>query len=369
MVDRDNPLTALGTLGQSVWYDNIHRAMLRSGDLQRLIEADGVTGITSNPAIFEKAITGSADYDDAIRQGLRANPGKPARDLFYDLAVADIRDAADHLRPVYQATAGRDGFVSLEVSPDLAYEVDATVTEALHLWRRLDRPNAMIKVPATVQGVSAFETLTAEGVNVNVTLLFAVERYQDVAEAYIRGLRHRHAQGHGVDNIASVASFFVSRVDAALDDRLADVGRPELQGRIAIANAKMAYRRYQTLFGDGFSTLADAGAQPQRLLWASTGTKSPTYSDVLYVDALIGRDTVNTLPPATLDAFRDHGTVAETLTQEVDQAAAAIDALDAAGVDLAQITERLEREGVESFATAFRNVLAALTRKSDGLAA
>ena len=369
MAEQENPLKVLAGQGQSVWYDNIHRAMLHSGELMRLIETDAVTGITSNPAIFEKAITGSAGYDDAIRTLLARDPGRSARDLFYDLALEDIQHAADRFRPVYEATGGRDGFVSLEVSPDLAYEVEATVAEAIHLWERLDRPNAMIKVPATQQGVAAFEALVAEGINVNVTLLFSVARYEAIAEAYIRGLQRRHEQGLSISGIASVASFFVSRVDAALSQPLSDAGRPELGGVIAIANAKLAYRRYQALFGAPFAALAAAGAQPQRLLWASTSTKDPAARDVLYVESLIGPETVNTLPPATLEAFRDHGVVAETLTSGVDAAASAVSALNSAGIDLTAITDRLEADGVGSFADAFRNVLAALDRKSEDLAA
>ncbi len=369
MADLENPLKLLAKQGQSVWYDNIHRAMLHSGELERLIERDAVTGITSNPAIFEKAITGSADYDEAIRALLARNPGRVARDLFYDLAVEDIQQAADRFRPVYEATDGRDGFVSLEVSPDLAYEVEATVAEAVHLWERLDRPNAMIKVPATQQGVAAFETLVAQGINVNVTLLFSVARYESIAQAYIRALQRRHEQGLSISGIASVASFFVSRVDSALGQPLSDASRPELQGVIAIANAKLAYQRYQAMFGAAFAALAADGAQPQRLLWASTSTKDPAARDVLYVESLIGPETVNTLPPATLEAFRDHGVVAESLTLGVEEAMNAVNALTAAGVDLTEITDRLEADGVGSFADAFRNVLAALDRKSEDLAA
>lgn len=369
MNTQHHPLRGLIAHGQSPWYDNIDRHMLDSGELQRLIEEDGLLGITSNPSIFEKAIAGGSDYDAAIRQLLREPGGTDPRGLFYDLAIDDIRAAADMLRQTYEATGGVDGMVSLEVSPDLAYDTEATVREALELNRRLDRPNVMIKVPGTEAGVPASEELIAAGVNVNVTLLFSVSRYMDVARAYIRGLQRRREQGLSVAESASVASFFVSRVDTAVDAELKRAGREELLGKIAIANAKVAYRRYGELFGDAFASLGTAGARPQRLLWASTGTKNPDYSDVLYVETLIGADTVNTMPPATWKAFLDHGRVDDTLLEHADEAEDELQRLRDAGVDLVAVTDRLEREGVDAFGAAFRNLLQALESKAAALAA
>jgi len=369
MTQRHNPLRALNVYGQSVWYDNIHRAMLSSGELGRMIAEDDLRGITSNPAIFDKAITGGREYDDALRRLLRQNPNQTCRELFFALASEDIGAAADLLRPVYVATGGVDGMVSLEVSPDLAYDTEGTIREARALHARLDRPNVMIKVPATRAGLPAIEQLTADGINVNVTLLFAVDRYREVAEAYLRGLEHRLARGQPVANIASVASFFVSRIDTALDPLLADK-RPELQGKLAIANAKLAYQAFKDIFGRGrFAALAEAGARPQRLLWASTSSKNPAYRDVLYVEELIGPQTVNTVPPATYEAFRDHGVVAATLEREVASARAQLAALPALGIDLCAVTDRLEAEGVQAFAQAFTNLLTDIEAKVADLAA
>ncbi|HEX5513607.1 MAG TPA: transaldolase, partial [Gammaproteobacteria bacterium] len=310
-----NPLKSLGSFGQSVWYDNIHRTMLRTGELARLVAEDGVTGVTSNPTIFEKAIIGGKAYDDAIEAAVRQHPDWDAAELFNHLAVEDIRAAADVLRPVYVATNGQDGMVSIEVSPTLAHNAAGTVAEArkLHAW--VDRPNVMIKVPATVEGLTAIETLIADGINVNVTLLFAVERYAAVAEAFIRGLEQRAAAGKPVDHVASVASFFVSRVDTAVDKQLEQLNADRaLLGKAAIANARAAYQVFLEIFdGARFRDLKAAGAQVQRLLWASTGTKNPNYSDVLYVEELIADRTVNTMPPATYDAYRDHGQPAARL--------------------------------------------------------
>ncbi|HHM05216.1 MAG TPA: transaldolase [Gammaproteobacteria bacterium] len=367
-----NPLLQLREFGQSVWYDNIHRGLLRSGELAALVRDDGVRGVTSNPTIFEKAIAGSKEYDEALAQ-LAGGCAAP-RDAFFAVAVADIQQAADILRPVYDESQGHDGFVSLEVSPDLAYDTAGTIAEAKQLWERVDRPNLMIKVPATAEGVVAFEALVAEGINVNVTLLFAVSRYREVVDAYQAGLESRMRRGLPVAGIASVASFFVSRVDSAVDKALADklaAGAYEdseqvrrLMGKIAIANAKVAYAWYQTAFSDArFEKLSAAGAAPQRLLWASTGVKNPHYSDVLYVEALIGDNTVNTMPPATLAAFRDHGRVAATLTQGLDQAKSQLSALGALGIDLGAVTDKLEEDGVTAFAKSFDGVLAAVAEK------
>jgi transaldolase len=363
-----NPLRRLSATGQSVWYDNIQRSMLTSGKLAQMIAEDDLRGITSNPTIFEKAIGGSADYDEALRRELQRHPQQPSRALFFTLAIEDIRDAARALRPTYDATQGVDGMVSLEVSPDLAHDVDGTVREARELFTRLAMPNVMIKVPGTVSALHAIEQLIAEGINVNVTLLFSVERYVSVAEAYLRGLERRRAKGLPIDRIASVASFFVSRLDTALDPVLAQ--QPELQGQIANANAKLAYQEYLEIFGgQHFAALREQGARPQRLLWASTSTKNPAYPDLLYVDNLIGPDTVNTLPPATYDAFRDHGTVARTLDQEVESALAHLAALRELGIDLSAVTDQLEIDGINAFIQSFATLLAAIEAKARTLAA
>lgn len=364
-----NPLKQLAREGQSVWYDNIHRSMITSGALDTMIDEDGLVGMTSNPAIFDKAISTGSAYDEAIRAVLADDASRSARDLFFDLAVEDIAAAADRLRPVYKASRGVDGMVSLEVSPALAFDTDATVAEALELWARLSRPNVMIKVPATREGVPAFEELTARGLNVNVTLLFSVERYEDVAHAYVRGLERRHSEGSPVDAIASVASFFVSRVDTVVDALLSKRGAARLQGMAAVANAKVAYELYGKIFGPAFEPLQRYGARPQRLLWASTSTKNPDYDDVKYVEALIGRNTVNTLPPATFDAFRDHGRVAATLAAGTGEAREALREIAACGIDIDAVTERLEHEGVAAFASSFDNLLQTLAAKSASLAA
>ena len=362
-----NLLRQLNAAGQSVWYDNLQRSMLTSGQLARMIAEDDLRGITSNPTIFEKAIGGSADYDEALRRQLQRDPQQSSRALFFALAVEDIRDAAQLLRPVYDATQGVDGMVSLEVSPHLAQDVDGTVREARELFARLAMPNVMIKVPGTVPGLHAVEQLIAEGVNVNVTLLFSVERYVSVAEAYLRGLERRCAKGLPIDQIASVASFFVSRLDTALDPLLAQ-RRPELQGQIANANAKLAYQEYLEIFsGAHFAALREQGARPQRLLWASTSTKNPAYSDLLYVNPLIGPDTVNTMPPATYDAFRNHGVVARTLDEDVESALAALSALPELGIDLSAVTDQLEMDGVNAFIRSFDTLLAALQAKQQAL--
>ena len=364
-----NLLRQLSAAGQSVWYDNIQRSMLTSGMLTQMIAEDDLRGITSNPTIFEKAIGGSADYDEALRRELQRDPQQSSRALFFTLAIEDIRDAAKALRPTYDATDGVDGMVSLEVSPDLAHDVDGTVREACELFARLAMPNVMIKVPGTVPGLHAVEQLIAQGVNVNVTLLFSVERYVSVAEAYLRGLERRRAKGLPIDRIASVASFFVSRLDTAVDPILAQ-RQPELQGRIANANAQLAYQEYLEIFGGPhFAALRKEGARPQRLLWASTSTKNPAYPDLLYVNNLIGPDTVNTLPPATYDAFRDHGTVARTLDQEVENALAQLAMLPELGIDLSAITDQLEIDGVNAFIQSFETLLAAIEAKMQTLTA
>lgn len=367
-------LKALHAQGQAVWLDFVARGFVEKGDLARLVAEDGIRGVTSNPAIFEKAIAGSDEYDDAIRAAL-AQGDRSVIDLYESLAVADIRKAADVLRPVFDETGGADGFVSLEVSPYLALDTEATVAEARRLWADVDRPNLMVKVPGTAPGVPAVRTLIGEGINVNVTLLFARRVYEEVAEAYIAGLEDLAARGGDVSKVASVASFFVSRIDSAVDallqEKAAAATDPEeksrieeLLGEIAIANAKLAYRSYKALIGSArWQALAARGARPQRLLWASTGTKNKAYSDVLYVDELIGPDTVNTVPPATLDAFRDHGTPAATLERSVDEAEAALATLDRIGISLDAVTDQLVTEGVTLFADAADKLLAAVALK------
>ncbi|HFD31952.1 MAG TPA: transaldolase, partial [Gammaproteobacteria bacterium] len=293
-------LSQLHTFGQSFWYDNIQRAMLQNGELQAMIDNDDLRGITSNPSIFEKAITGSDDYDESLAKYVASTPETNGREAFFTLAIEDIQAAADLLKPVYDSSQFVDGYVSLEVSPDLANDTEASVKEAHDLFLRINRPNAMIKIPATKAGIPAIEQLIADGINVNATLLFSVDRYIEVAKAYLRGIEKRHSRGLPVNNVASVASFFISRVDATVDGKLDKIGRDasHLKGKLGIANAKLAYKEYKELFSDqAFSELRTAGAMPQRLLWASTGVKNPTYSDVLYIDKLIGKDTVNTIPP------------------------------------------------------------------------
>ncbi|PID60143.1 MAG: transaldolase [Gammaproteobacteria bacterium] len=365
-MSKPNPLAQTYQLGQSLWLDYIRKSIL-DGELQALIEKDSIMGLTSNPAIFEQAITRSDDYDAHMGEILAARPDIDNLELFNELAIADIQAAADAFADTYKTTDGLDGMVSLEVSPELADDADGTVASAVDLHERVSRPNLMIKVPGTKAGIDAFETLTAMGINVNVTLLFSVTRYREIAEAYIRGLAQRHADAQPIDRIASVASFFVSRVDSAVDEALESAGGERaraLLGRIAIANARVAYGHFVKLFGsEQFERLAAAGARPQRLLWASTGTKNANYSDVLYVEELIGPDTVNTLPPATMDAFRDHGVAERRLTQGLEQAHADISALSELGISLASITDKLEADGVASFKEAFARLLESLAEK------
>lgn len=349
-----NPLLELNSFGQSIWLDYIRRDFVTGDGLAKLIAEDGLTGMTSNPAIFEKAIGGGNEYAPAIR-ALKSK-GLDAMGLYEALAIEDIQSAADRLRPVFEASDGRDGYVSLEVSPYLANDTAATVVEAHRLWREVSRPNLMIKVPATKAGLPAIEQLIAQDMNVNVTLLFARGMYEQVAERYIAGLERRLAEGLDIDRIASVASFFVSRIDAAVDPRLPEA----LRGKTAIANAKLAYESYLRLFSDArWEKLAEKGARPQRLLWASTSTKNPAYRDVLYVEELIGSNTVNTLPPATLDAFRDHGRPRASLEEHLPEAHATLAAVEK-HLRLEEVTDTLLVDGVKLFADAFDKLLAAV---------
>ncbi len=350
--------------GQSIWLDYIRRAYIRDGGLARAIN-QGVRGVTSNPAIFEKAIAGSDDYDEQLWE--TCGLGVPPIEVYEALALQDIKMAADTLRAVYEATEGADGFVSLEVSPDLAYNTEGTIAEALRLWYAIDRPNVLIKVPATPEGIPAIEVLTGEGVNVNVTLIFSQEQYEAVAEAYISGLERRAAADEDLTRVSSVASFFVSRVDTQVDGQLDELDTPEagaLRGKIGIANAKLAYQRFKELFsGERWAQLADLGARVQRPLWASTSAKDPAYPDTLYADALIGPHTVNTLPPETLDAVLDHGRVTATLEAEVDQAQAQLDGLETLGIDLHEVTAQLLEEGIAKFASPFGALLESIRDK------
>jgi transaldolase / glucose-6-phosphate isomerase len=370
-----NPLKDLLNYGQSVWFDYIRRDLLTSGELKRLIEEDGLRGMTSNPSIFEKAIADSTLYSD-ILQSLRPRTDLDAKGRYEILAIRDIQDAADTFRPVYQDSKRRDGYVSLEVSPFLARDTQGTLAEARRLWKTVGRENVMIKVPGTAEGIPAFQQLISEGININVTLLFSQEVYKRVAEAYIAGLEQLAARGGDVSKIASVASFFISRidvsVDAIVDERMKtskDPGEQEqlksLLGKVAIANGKETYVSYQKIFsGDRWKALAAKGAQTQRVLWASTSTKNPNYSDVLYVEELIGPDTVNTIPPVTFNAFRDHGHPRASLTENVEAANRTMENVATLGISMKEVTDKLTDDGVRLFAEAFDKLLQAVEKSS-----
>lgn len=357
-----NPLDQLRSAGQSIWLDFLRRAMVTSGHLDRLRREDGVTGITSNPTIFDKAISQGSDYDEAIHHLAAAGRTEPS-DIYYDLALEDVRMAADLFRPIYEETAGRDGFVSFELDPALAHDTPGSVATAQALVARIGRPNIMIKVPGTEEGVSAVEQLVALGVNVNITLLFSVPMYEKVARAYLAGLEERLRTSKSLDRIASVASFFVSRVDTAVDRQL-PVGSP-LRGKVAIANSKLAYQRFRTIFsGDRWQRLMMSGASPQRVLWASTGTKNADYSDVLYVEELVGPETVNTMPETTLEAFRDHGFVRpHAVTDGIDDAAATLAGLTGQGISLDAVTGQLLEDGLRIFSADIEQLLQVIKRK------
>ena len=353
--------------GVSVWIDSLSREMLETGELKRLIEEDAVVGVTSNPTIFEKALSTGEWYDEQLRAELERSDD--TREVFFALAVEDIKRACDVLRPVWERTNGIDGFVSLEVDPDLAYERQATYEQAKQLSEKVGRKNLFVKIPATEPGIGAIEDSIAAGRSINVTLIFGLDRYSAVAEAYVGGLERLVAAGGDPGQVISVASFFVSRVDTEADRRLGEVGREDLQGRLAVANAKLAYERYQEIFsGPRWEALAAAGARPQRCLWASTSTKNPAYRDVLYVEELIGPDTVNTMPLETIEAFQDHGVVRDTLTEGVDEAHELLRALEAAGIDYDDVTDTLEREGVQKFSDSFAHLLEGIEAKRAVLA-
>lgn len=368
-----NPLHDLHREGQSVWLDYIRRGILRGGELRDMIPRYDLRGVTSNPSIFEQAIAKSDDYDADLER-LSAD-GADGNAAYEALALDDIRAAADLFRPVFDAAEGHDGFVSLEVSPELAHDTGGTLYEAHRLWKALDRPNVMIKVPGTDEGVPAIEQLIADGLNVNVTLLFSLEGYEKVMEAYIRGLERRCEGGYDLSHVASVASFFVSRVDTAVDAQLEALAREapdedrrahlkSLMGRAAVANAKLAYDRFQQVFsGPRWNALAARGARVQRPLWASTSTKNPTYRDVIYVEDLIGPHTVNTMPMNTVEAFADHGVARRTVDEDVEGAKALLHELRAHGIDLDEVTDELQRDGVEKFAVSFRGMLKVVEEK------
>jgi transaldolase/glucose-6-phosphate isomerase len=360
---------------QSPWFDFIRRGMLNDGTLKRYVEQDGIRGVTANPTIFAQAIGAGDDYDEQIAELVRQ--GVPVRDMFEQIAIVDIRHAADILRPVFDASGGSDGLVSIEVSPDKAFDTQATIDEAKRWWKAIDRPNLLVKIPATAEGMPAVEECLASGVNINITLIFALSYYEQVMEAYLRGLERRAEAGLDVRGVNSVASFFVSRVDTAADKLIeakvaeanSDAERATLQGllgKVANANAKVAYQRFLAVFGsDRFKKLQAAGAKVQRPLWASTGTKNQTYSDILYVQELIGPDTVNTMPPATIDAFRDHGVARRTIDEGVDEARRVLAGLAAAGISIDEITDKLQKDGVDSFIKSFDEIVATTDAKAN----
>ncbi|MDP2325001.1 MAG: transaldolase [Gammaproteobacteria bacterium] len=368
-----NRLRKLATYGQSYWMDDLSRDLLRSGDLPRRIREEGLRGITSNPAIFSQAIGGSTAYDEQIARGARS--GRTALQIYEELTSQDIRDACDALLPVYRETHGVDGYVSLEVSPLLARDTAGSITEGLHLAKLVDRPNLMIKIPGTAEGALAIEELLYRGINVNVTLLFSIEAYQMVAEAWLKALERRHSAGQPVNNVASVASFFISRIDTLVDQLLGHRIRPDgssaftphpgtLQGKMAVANGKIAYAAWRKMMkNDRWKVLEAAGARPQRLLWASTGNKNPAYSDVGYVEPLIGPDTVNTMPAATAAAFADHGKPGKNLSRAVPAARKMLKDLKATGIDLKRVTWQLENEGIQKFIEPFDKLIANIEAK------
>ena len=360
-----DPLKTVQALGQSIWLDFIRRDLITSGQLKQLV-AEGLRGMTSNPTIFHKAITQSNEYDDTIRAILKSEPNIDTKTLYERLAIEDIQMTADILRPVYDASDGIDGMVSLEASPYLAYDTEGTITEVRHLWQRVNRPNLMVKVPATPPGMPVIEAMIAAGININVTLMFSLKHYEEVSQAYLRGIE-KNTQPQ---RVTSVASFFVSRIDTCVDRELERISTAEalaLRGKAAVASSKLAYRRFREVFSGGeFAAQRQRGARVQRCLWGSTSTKNPAYSDVLYVEELIGPDTVNTLPPETIAAFRDHGKVRPTLEGEIEEAEKVLADLKKVGVNLDAITEQLQEDGVKAFADSFDQLLGALDEKRKG---
>ena len=367
----ENPLKQLERFGQAPWLDYIRRTLLPSPEFKRMLIEDGLKGMTSNPTIFEKAIDGSQDYDQQFEQ--LAREGKDVEEIYEALTIQDIQTACDVLRPLYDQSAGKHGYISYEVSPLLANDTDATIKAARRYWGRIGRPNVMIKVPSTPAGLPAIETLISEGINVNVTLMFSMTHYDNVAEAYIKGIEKRAQSGGAIDKVFSVASFFVSRVETLVDKKLDaqlkqknDPSIAALKGKAAVANTKLVYQRYKEIFlGRRFAAMKQKGARTQWPLWASTGTKDKAYSDVKYVEELIGPDTVNTMPPATMDAFRDHGKVAATLEANLGEARDAVNKLKSAGIDLLDVGDELQFEGVDLFKKSFEDLLAATRKHRD----
>jgi transaldolase len=362
-----SPLQTLATLGQSVWIDSLSRTWIRGGHLRKLISDDAVVGATSNPTIFEKAMTAAADYEEQL---LSLDADLDAKGAFWELAEQDIREACDCFAPVFDESKHLDGYVSLEVDPDLAYDTLASYREAMRIHEAVDRPNLMVKIPATRPGLGAIEDVIAAGRSINVTLIFSLRRYEEVAESYLRGLERLIAAGGDPRKVASVASFFVSRIDTEADRRLDELGNEKLKGKLAIANARLAYQRYREIFtGERWDFLTSKGATPQRVLWASTSTKNPDYPDTMYVEELIGPETINTMPEETINAYQDHGEPSERLQSDIDQARALFEELERAGVDYDDVTDTLEREGVEKFSASFEQLLGSLEQKRHALAA
>ncbi len=361
-------LHGLAELGQSVWIDSLSRGWLKSGDLARWMDEDALTGVTSNPTIFQKAMSEGEWYDDQLREVL-ANEDD-LKEIFLQLAITDIEEACDLFRSVWDEGDGKDGYISMEVDPNLAYDTSATIEEAARFHDWVERPNLYVKIPATAPGLPAIEEMIARGRNINVTLIFSLERHREVAEAYIRGLERLAEAGGDLSTVGSVASYFVSRVDTEADRRLDETGHPELKGKLAVANAKLAYQNYNEIFsGDRWDALVEKGATPQWCLWASTSTKNPEYRDVLYVEELIGAGTVNTMPRETIEAFQDHGEVALTLEDGIDEARQVFEQVAAAGVDYDDVTDTLEREGVQKFIDSFTELLDGIAAKRGQLAA
>jgi len=365
----DSNLHKLSALGQSVWIDYLSRDMLETGELARMMDEDAVVGVTSNPTIFQKAIAHGERYDEQLKQILDGGESD-AKEIFLQLSSSDISDALDYLRPIWDESNGQDGYVSWEVDPNLADDRDATTAEAKRLHEWIDQPNLYVKIPATKPGLGSIEDMIAAGRNINVTLIFSLERHKEVMEAYVRGVERLVESGGDPATVHSVASFFVSRVDTEADKRLDAVGgHDELKGKLGIANARLAYERYEKVFTtDRWKALADAGARPQRPLWASTSTKNPEYRDVMYIEGLIGPETVNTMPEETMRAFQDHGRVEETLTKEVDAARKLLDDLAAAGIDYDDVVATLEQEGVQKFSDSFEELLEGIREKRGALA-
>jgi transaldolase len=373
-----NPLLQLQKEGQSVWYDNIDRSQLQSGQFQRMLAEDGVVGVTANPTIFEKSISAGHAYDEQMSQLI--SEGKNTSDIYEAVVIRDIRTVADLLRPIYDRTDRKDGYVSLEVSPELAHDTQATVAEAQRFWQMVDRPNLMIKIPATPEGIPAIYETLRSGINVNITLIFSLESYRLVTDAYIRALEERNGIGQDISHIASVASFFVSRVDTLvdklLDDKIkatSDSAEQEklkaLQGKAAIANARLVYQEFKSIFGTPrFESLKHAGAHVQRPLWASTSTKNPAYRDVLYAEELIGPDTVDTMPLETIEHFRDHGRVSNTIENDIPQAKQTLETLESLGIHYNQVTQQLQDEGVQKFADSFHNLFVGIESKKQAIA-